>query len=232
MTDHITNPKIIPISLGFVNAYLVKQDKVILIDTGTPGSEKKIMEVMKENTIQPGDLSLIILTHGHQDHAGSASILHEILSAPVATHVYNSDFLQKGRQDTLKPISIPGYLLQFFFSRQQNSSFPPCIPDILIHAPFDLNQYGIHGMIIPTPGHSKGSLSVVLDSGERFCGDLIFPQIPSGRPGKPFWADEPDKLVSSVRTITDEGSSIFYPGHGGPFGKDDILEMIQRMEMK
>lgn len=231
MMDHRKNPKILPISLGFVNAYLVKEEQVILIDTGTPGSEKQILEVMKENQIHPDDISLIILTHGHQDHAGSASILQEALSAPIATHEYNGDFLQRGKQDVLQPISLPGYLLQFFFSMQQKTSFPPFIPDITINSQFDLNPYGIKGMIIPTPGHSKGSVSVILDSGERFCGDLIFPQIPSGKPGSPFWADEPNKILSSVRTITDERSSIFYPGHGGPFVKDDILEMIQRIEM-
>ena len=182
---------------------------------------------MKINNIKPEDLSLIILTHGHQDHAGSASILHDISSAPVAAHIYDVDFLQRGRQDSLKPCSIPGYLLKFFFGMKKNSSFPPFLPDVLIDAPFNLNPYGIEGMIIPTPGHSKGSVSVALNSGERFTGDLIIPQIPSGKPGLPFWADEPYKFLSSVRIITDENSTIFYPGHGGPFTKNDIFEMIK-----
>lgn len=226
MTDIVPPLEIIPISLGFVNAYLVKQEGIILIDTGIPGSALKIFDTMKVNGIKPENLSLIILTHGHQDHAGSVSAIRERTTAPVLSHVNTAELLQKGVQGELQPCSMTGHLLKFFFSMKKHSTFPPFKPDILIDAPYNLSSYGISGMVIPTPGHAKGSLSVALDSGERFTGDLIFPKIPSGKPGLPFWADEPDKILPSIRTIADDNATVFYPGHGGPFMRKDVLELI------
>lgn len=227
MTSPENAPMIIPISLGFVNAYIVKQDGIILIDTGIPASEQKILDAFYEHGLKPQDISLIIITHGHQDHVGSAAALHKISGTPVACHADDAGFLEKGKQNTLKPCSMMGFFLQFFFNRKNLSEYPPVHPDILIDGPFDLDSYGISGMIIPTPGHTKGSVAVALNSGERFTGDLIFPKIPSGKPGFPFWAEEPDLVLDSIRKICDENSSVIYPGHGGPFGKGDVLEMVK-----
>ncbi|MBP9007413.1 MAG: MBL fold metallo-hydrolase [Methanospirillum sp.] len=227
MTSPDNVPLIIPISLGFVNAFIVKQDGIILIDTGIPGSEQKILDTLRDQGCKPRDISLIIITHGHQDHAGSAASLHEISGAPVACHADDAGFLEKGKQNTLKPCSITGYFLQFIFNRKKLSEYPSVHPDILIDAPFDLESYGISGIIIPTPGHTKGSVSVALNSGERFTGDLIFPKIPSGKPGFPFWAEEPDLVLDSIRKICDENCSVIYPGHGGPYSKGDVLEMVK-----
>lgn len=219
--------KIIPVALGFVNAYIVKQDGIIVIDTGTPGSEQKIIDTLHDRGLKLSEISLIILTHGHQDHAGSASALQEISGAPVLCHVSEAGFLEEGKQDLLKPSSLTGYVLKYFFNRRKLSEFPPVHPDIVIERSFSLDSYDVSGIIIPTPGHTKGSVSVALQSGERFTGDLIFPKIPSGKPGFPFWADDPDCIVDSIRRICDENCSVIYPGHGGPFGKSDIMDLMK-----
>ncbi|NLV28012.1 MAG: MBL fold metallo-hydrolase [Methanomicrobiales archaeon] len=224
-TDDCT--KVIPVTLGFVNSYIVKQTGIILIDTGIPGSDQKIIDVLHDHGLKLSDISLIILTHGHQDHAGSASALQEISGAPVLCHVSEAGFLEEGKQDLLKPSSLTGYFLKYFFNRRKVSEFPPVYPDIHIDGSFNLESYGISGVIIPTPGHTKGSISVALQSGERFTGDLIFPKIPSGKPGFPFWADEPDSIVDSIRRICDEKCSVIYPGHGGPFVKSDIMDLMK-----
>lgn len=39
--------EVIPVNLGIVNAYIVKQDGVILIDTGYPKSEDAILRAMQ-----------------------------------------------------------------------------------------------------------------------------------------------------------------------------------------
>ena len=46
-------------------------------------------------------------------------------------------------------------------------------PDIIIEDEFDLSGFGVKGKVIPTPGHTDGSVSIFLDSGKCICGDTI-----------------------------------------------------------
>ena len=46
-------------------------------------------------------------------------------------------------------------------------------PDILVDDVFGLSEYGISGKIIHTPGHSQGSMSIILDNGETLIGDMV-----------------------------------------------------------
>jgi glyoxylase-like metal-dependent hydrolase (beta-lactamase superfamily II) len=47
------------------------------------------------------------------------------------------------------------------------------IPDIMIEDGYELKKYGINGKAVSLPGHSKGSVGLLLDTGELFCGDLF-----------------------------------------------------------
>ncbi|MCX6681538.1 MAG: hypothetical protein NTY71_00930 [Methanoregula sp.] len=75
------------------------------------------------------------------------------------------------------------------------------------------------------PGHSAGSISVILENGDAFTGDLIFPSIPSGKPCLPFWADDPAEVYASVRKLLAYQPKIMYPGHGRPFSADAVRQM-------
>ena len=66
---------IIPIKLGIVKSFIVKGKKTVIVDTGYAGNGNKILRYLNENFIKPEDVSLIILTHGHIDHYGSAEEL-------------------------------------------------------------------------------------------------------------------------------------------------------------
>ena len=59
---------------NMVNAHLIKTDKgSILVDTGIPGSERKIERVLHKHGLSFKDIKLIVVTHAHTDHAGSAA---------------------------------------------------------------------------------------------------------------------------------------------------------------
>jgi hydroxyacylglutathione hydrolase len=95
--DTICKPvQIIPVKLSMVNTYIVKQDGAILIDTGIPGSETAILDAMGKAGIAGRDLRLIIVTHGHGDHAGSAARLREVTGAKVAVHEKDAEMLRTG----------------------------------------------------------------------------------------------------------------------------------------
>ena len=70
-----------------------------------------------------------------------------------------------------------------------------------------LARVGIAGEIVPTPGHSDDSVSLVLDSGEAFTGDLTHPQMAG--------EDELEMVKASWRGLRDLGAVTVYPGHGG-----------------
>ena len=64
----------------------------------------------------------------------------------------------------------------------------------------------------------------MLETGDAFIGDLLFPQIPSGRPGLPFWADNPAEVFRSVKSLLACNPQTFHPGHGGPFSAALVRE--------
>jgi glyoxylase-like metal-dependent hydrolase (beta-lactamase superfamily II) len=81
-----------------------------------------------------------------------------------------------------------------------------------------LSEYGIGGQIVYTPGHTTGSLSIVLDSGEAFVGDLAMNKFPLRHsPGLPTLADDIEIVKISWRYLLNLGVHTVYPGHGEPF---------------
>ena len=67
----------IPVKMGqmTVMAYALVGDRVVIVDTGVGGQARRILERIAEKGHAPGDVSLILLTHGHGDHVGSAAAL-------------------------------------------------------------------------------------------------------------------------------------------------------------
>ena len=60
------------------NSYLLLGEKPVLVDTGSPGDLKRILAALKARDIEPKKLALILLTHGHGDHAGCAAELKRL----------------------------------------------------------------------------------------------------------------------------------------------------------
>ncbi len=210
--------EVIPVRLGLTSrAYLVRQHGVALVDTGIPGREGAIVARMKESGISPDEIRLILLTHGHADHAGSARALRDLSGAPVAVHREDAPMVRSGRQGALNPTGTAGFILRAVYGRKASAHFPPLEPDIILADSFSLNEYGIRGEVMHTPGHTAGSVSLLLGNGDAIVGDLVFPTIPSGRPGLPFFADDPDEVRASIGKVLAFQDGTIYPGHGGPF---------------
>jgi len=218
--------EVLPVNLGLVTAYIVKQDGVILVDAGYPKSEEAICAEMRRRGIEPRAIRLILLTHGHADHAGSALRLREATGAPIALHQGDRSMAMSGRQGQLIPTALTGRLLGVLVGGEKISSFPPFEPDLPITGELSLTGYGIDGTVVPTPGHTAGSVSVVLGSGDALVGDLICPAIPSGRPGLSFWADDSAAARESIRKLMERRPNRVYCGHGGPFSGDEIRKNL------
>ena len=213
--------EIIPIRLGMANAHLLRSPSgYILVDTGMPGSAGRILEAMRIHGLAPQGLRLILITHGHMDHFGSAAEVREKTGAPIAVHQDDAVALRQGINppDWLHPTSWLVALLQRLFGSAAPQKIPGLEPDITFAGEWRLDEYGITGRVIPVPGHTPGSVAVLLDSGAAIVGDIAMRMIGrSKKPGRPLVAWDLAMNAESVRRLAALNPHPIYSGHGGPF---------------
>ena len=138
----------------------------LLIDTDYAGTLPMFFKAIKAAGIGTGDISHLLVTHYHPDHAGIAGELQRLGVRPVIVdvqleHVHFSDEIFE-REKRLTDRG-PGYTAidegeAVVITCEESRSF--------------LESIGIAGEIIHTPSHSEDSVSVVLDDGDCFVGDL------------------------------------------------------------
>lgn len=216
--------RIIPIPLGITKAFLIKDDGVILVDSGCPGDETRIVAALRKEKIAPRDLKLILHTHAHFDHCGSTRKLAELAGAPTLLHQGDVCLATRGTNNPLKCACLSGHLLRLI----SNRPFEPFTPDVVIDHEMNLNDYGVDGKVILTPGHTAGSISVLFDDGRAIVGDLMVGGylggwLRPGRPGYHWFADDIGALRGSIRKVMDLGVRTAYTAHGGPLGREAIL---------
>ena len=220
--------KLHTISLGFVNCYLIQGEKNILIDAGAPGMLKSFLKKLTQTGIQPADIDLILFTHGHFDHIGFASELKELSGATAAIHQREVEWLETGKPVPPPGVTPWGKALISLIKLTSGVTLPPTQVDIpLSDNDFSLAEYGIPGRVIYTPGHSMGSVSILLDSGEAIVGDLAMNYWLMGlTPGLPIFAEDIEMVKDSWRKLLKEDIRVIYPGHGKPFPPDVIRKIL------
>jgi glyoxylase-like metal-dependent hydrolase (beta-lactamase superfamily II) len=91
----------------------------------------------------------------------------------------------------------------------------------------DLRPWGVDGQVIPMPGHTPGSVVVLLANHAAFVGDqmlggslggALFPS----RPGEHYYQADPARNRGNVTTLLGLGVDTFYLGHGGPVAAADV----------
>ena len=102
MTTPARTEEVVPglhrIDLGHVNAYVLDTgDGPVLIDTGFPGDELRILGALAELALGPRGLRAIVVTHAHPDHAGGAAALREATGAPIHMHPRDAELVRAGR---------------------------------------------------------------------------------------------------------------------------------------
>lgn len=224
--------EIITIPLGFDQSYVLKGEGVIAIDAGEPKKEKAFLRALEKASITPREVKLIILTHGHWDHIGSANELKAMTGAELAMHFSEVHYLE----NSLTPLP-PGITPWGNFFIALHKFFLPLIkiPSTKVEIAFNdeglsLENYGIPGKVIHTPGHSSGSSTILLDSGEAFVGDLAMNKVPLRiSPGLPIFADDLNVVIESWEKLIQLGASTIYPAHGKPFSVDLIKKELSAM---
>ncbi len=220
---------IVPIRLSISNAFLLKGERPVLIDTGCPNDHAALLRALAREGVAVRDLALILHTHGHRDHTGGTWALKQLTATPAAVHPADADMLRQGANRALIPTSLTGYMLRPFVDRP----FPKSEPDLLVGEDTDLRPYGVPGRILLTPGHTAGSVTIVLDSGEALAGDLLIGGYLGGlfaphRPGYPYFVEDMTALRASIRRLLAQPVTRLYVGHGGPLETQAVRKRFGR----
>ena len=207
----------LPLKMGTVNCYLGKTDTgYILIDTGSSNQRGVLESELESAGCRPGNLDLVVLTHGDFDHAGNAAYLGKTFGAKIAMHEDDAGMVERG--DMLWNRQTGNVLLRwlspilFGFGKQKRFT-----PDLFVEDGSDLSAHGFDARIVDLPGHSKGSIGILTAGGDLFCGDLL------ENTAKPALNSIMDDLMAanaSVEKLAGMGIKTVYPGHGSPFSMD------------
>ncbi len=219
------------IQLGFVNVFLMIGDRgVVLVDTGMKGSGSRILSVLEEKGYTPADLKLIVLTHGHLDHIGGLKEIGAVVEAPVMMSRIEYEMFLSGSDDAV-PVNAFGKVIFKAISKAARFGEPLKIqePEYLIESEYDLSAFGLKAKVMLTPGHTRGSMSVLTDDGEAIVGDSLMAMMPWSGPGRPMLATDLGEVKKSMEKLIGLGAKRFYLSHGQSYGLPRIKGAVSRL---
>jgi glyoxylase-like metal-dependent hydrolase (beta-lactamase superfamily II) len=170
----------------FVYSYIIYGDTITLIDTGVAGGEVKIFDNIRSSGRSPSEIALIILTHSHPDHIGSASAIQQKTGCSIAAHPAERAWIEDvDLQNRERP--VPGFATLVGGSVNIDHE----LNDGDLIEPDETREGEMQ--VFFTPGHSTGSISLFMhNEGVLFSGDTI-----------PIPGDLPvyDDALLSVRSV-------------------------------
>ncbi|MBL9214024.1 MAG: MBL fold metallo-hydrolase [Opitutaceae bacterium] len=210
---------LVRIRCAISNCYLLLGERPVLVDTGAPGDLKRILHTLRKHQVKPKDLALILLTHGHSSHAGCAAELRRRSQAPIALHAADAALVKNGENGVLAATSPLARFIRPFV----DEPFEGFEPDQAFRDGFPLDPYGVKGTVLATPGHTPGSSSVVLASGEALIGDVLRGSIVWPNKASPhFFCNDPERNTRSIVRLAREGLLRCHPGNFGSFPGSEL----------
>ena len=192
----LENSPITIVNVGYLstNYWVVSAGRSrMLVDLGYPGTMGIMRARLKQMDIPLKDIKYTLATHYHIDHAGLAQELKMegvsllVLETQIAAIPLMKQFTKP--QDHYVDILLDGNMtISFSESRPL------------------LDRIGIPGEILPTPGHSDDSVSLLLDDGSVFTGDLT--------PLEYAWGEAAEMVKASWQLLKERGARRIYPAHG------------------
>jgi glyoxylase-like metal-dependent hydrolase (beta-lactamase superfamily II) len=187
---------IVNVGYDSTNYYLLEiKDGKLLIDCGWPGTLPKFMAELKRKGVSINEIKYFLVTHFHPDHAGITQELKKLgiklilLESQVSFIAPFADFFKGKNLPYVEITQNDNLVLKFEDSRKF------------------LAGMGLHGELISTPGHSDDSVTLILDEGFAFVGDL-----------HPWMAVSEEDSVTrqSWDKIYQHKITRIFPAHGSP----------------
>lgn len=147
----ITPDKSLP---RFVNSLIIMGNSITIIDSGVKNSYKLIYDYIEKNNRKISDVKTLILSHAHPDHIGSALKIKTDTGCNVIAHFFEKDWIENiDLQYKIRP--VPGFYNLVDESVKVDSLLVG-VDDLMLDRDINIS-------IFNTPGHSKGSFSILFN---------------------------------------------------------------------
>ena len=219
------------VEIGLSNGWIIRSSRgAVLVDAGFDRFAPRVAWGLRHMGLGARDLKLVVITHAHVDHIGALAPIVRATGAAVAVHEREAKYVRAGRPLMPRGLSPRGRLTVAFGNRHPDITRVGAVePDVIVRNELDLAPWGLSGRLVETPGHSPGSLSLVLDDGRAYVGDLV---VNSFRPMLPLrtscFGDSPEVMPASWRKVLDLGARVICPGHGREFPAARLAELLAR----
>ena len=199
---------------GTDNCYIVsKGDDAILFDTASGNNLQQVKdECSKYN------MKLIVLSHPHFDHAENAEELSKYFNIPVAYNEQDDCIFDDYQSQPLKSYGFVG-LVVLKLSLKVLAETKVMRPEnrFFVKEGDTLEDYGFPDIkIVELPGHSMGSIGLLISDDALLVGDALDNWI---RPGVGHLYTDIESLKKTAEKIRSYGQRTYYYGHGKPTEK-------------
>jgi glyoxylase-like metal-dependent hydrolase (beta-lactamase superfamily II) len=222
-------PGIHRINLGASNAYLIVDDAgMALVDTGLPGSGKKVLALIGGLGRRPEEVTRIILTHQHPDHIGGAADLVAASGAEVWSHPLDTPAIEgTGKRDAPKgPLGVVFNMFIIPRLRSVKVTHPLSDGETL---PIMAGEGGL--LVVATPGHTLGHISLYLASRKLlFAGDVLRHSGEKVVPSPAMFNRDQAQALCSFADLTRLEIEASLPGHGAPIMRGAGARLAQTAE--
>ena len=91
-----------------------------------------------------------------------------------------------------------------------------------------MKSIGVDGQILHTPGHTDDSITLLMNDGSAFVGDLSMNILNlCGCDYRPIFADNMDTVFESWKKLIKKGAKVIYPSHGDPFDVEELVAVLK-----
>lgn len=190
--------------------------ELVMIDSGAGGSFRIMVENIEKAGLNPHDISMLILTHCHIDHIGSAPQFKRNFSCELVIHDLDADAVENG-----DPVLTA--------ANWYDTEFPPTPVDRRLtgdSGEFQINDETLH--FLHTPGHTPGSIALYIDRGDK---RVLFGQDIHG-PFLPSFGSDIEEWKKSMKKLLDLEADILCEGHFGIYRSKDSVEKYIKKYLK